>query len=68
MLERWGVDPDDTLYDRYRGLGMPVSVFIDPGGVITQVRNGLIRLSQMEEFVAEALGSAPSEEMGEISR
>ena len=25
-----GIDPDDTLYDTYRGLGMPVSYFIDP--------------------------------------
>ena len=49
-----GIDPDDTLYDEYRGLGMPVSVFIDPDGVVTQVHNGLILLEQMEEAVAEA--------------
>ncbi len=53
-----GLDPDDTLYDRYRGLGMPVSVFIDPDGVVTEVRNGLVRLAEMEEFLAEALGRA----------
>lgn len=53
-----GLDPDDTLYNKYRGLGMPVSVFIDANGVVTFVNNGLIRLSQMEEAVAEALASA----------
>ncbi len=50
-----GMDPDDTLYDAYRGLGMPVSVFIDPDGVVTRVHNGLILLEQMEEAVAETL-------------
>ena len=49
-----GIDPDDTLYDEYRGLGMPVSVFISPDGVITEVHNGLITLEQMEEAFAEA--------------
>jgi thiol-disulfide isomerase/thioredoxin len=49
-----GLDPDDTLYDEFRGLGMPVSVFIDPDGVITQVHNGLITLEQMEDAFAEA--------------
>ena len=49
-----GIDPDDTLYDKYRGIGMPVSVFIDPDGVVTQVHNGLILLEQMEEALAEA--------------
>ncbi len=49
-----GLDPDDTLYDEFRGLGMPVSVFINPDGVITQVHNGLITLEQMEDAFAEA--------------
>ena len=53
-----GLDPDDTLYREYRGLGMPVSVFIDADGVVTRVNNGLIRLDQMEEAVAEAMASA----------
>ena len=54
-----GMDPDDTLYEKYRGLGMPVSVFIDRNGVITRVRNGLLRLSQMEEALARAELSQP---------
>ncbi len=49
-----GVDPDDTLYDEYRGLGMPVSIFIDPDGVVTEVHNGLILLEQMEDALANA--------------
>ena len=54
-----GLDTDDTLDRTYRGLGMPVSVFIDADGVVTRVHNSILRLSQMEEAVAEALASAP---------
>ncbi len=54
-----GMDPDDTLYNEYRGLGMPVSVFIDAEGKVVKVFNGLIDLSIMEESVANALASAP---------
>lgn len=49
-----GMDPDDTLYREYRGLGMPVSVFVDPDGIVTRVVNGLIVLDDMEQLVAEA--------------
>lgn len=52
-----GLDPDDTLYREYQGLGMPVSFFVDPNGVVTRLYNGLIRLDAMEEAVAEALAS-----------
>jgi len=52
-----GMDPNDALYNKYRGLGMPVSVFIDAHGVVTKVYNGLLRLPQMEEAVAMALQS-----------
>lgn len=51
------IDPDDKLYQEYRALGMPASFFIDANGVVTRVFNGLIRLPQMEEAVAEALES-----------
>lgn len=54
-----GLDPDDKLYQEYRALGMPASFFIDANGVVTRVFNGLIRLPQMEEAVAEALQSSP---------
>lgn len=47
-----GLDPDDTLYDEYRGLGMPVSVFVDANGVIVRLVNGLISLAEMEEATA----------------
>lgn len=53
-----GMDPDDTLYGEYRGLGMPVSFFISPDGVITRVYNGLIRLDAMEQAVTEALAAS----------
>ena len=52
-----GMDPDDTLYRAYRGLGMPVSYFIDPNGVVTRVFNGLITLDVMEQAVNEALAA-----------
>ena len=54
-----GMDPDDTLYNEYRGLGMPVSVFVDANGKVVRVFNGLIDLSIMEESVAAAIASAP---------
>jgi thiol-disulfide isomerase/thioredoxin len=56
-----GMDPDDTLYDAYRALGMPASVFIDAEGVITRVVNGLIVLEQMETAFGEAVSAAALE-------
>lgn len=53
-----GIDPDDTLYDEYRGLGMPVSVFVDRNGVVTDVYQGIIPLETMEEAVAKASAGA----------
>ena len=56
-----GMDPDDTLYDEFVKVlppPMPVSVFIDPNGVVTGVFNGIIRLDDMEEALAEASGRA----------
>lgn len=54
------LDPDDTLYQAYRGLGMPLSVFIDRNGVVTRVYNGLMTLSDMEEaWVGAAEGWEP---------
>lgn len=49
-----GMDPDDSLYDAYRGLGMPVSTFVDAEGVVTQVVNGLMSLDEMQEAVDRA--------------
>ena len=55
-----GLDPDDTLYREYRGLGMPVSFFVDASGVITRFYNGIISLELMEEAFAEAQASTPA--------
>ena len=54
-----GLDPNDSLYERYVRLkpAMPVSVFINPQGEISAVYNGAIRLPQMEGAVNEALAS-----------
>ncbi len=54
------MDPDDTLYREYDGLGMPVSFFIDANGVVTRLYNGIISLATMEEAVAEAAAGVPS--------
>lgn len=55
-----GMDPDDTLFGEFRGLGMPVSVIIDPQGVVSRVYMGAIRLDTMEAAFAEALAAGPS--------
>ena len=52
-----GMDPDDTLYREYRGLGMPVSYFINRDVIVTLVFNGLITPDVMEQSVNEALAS-----------
>lgn len=49
-----GMDPDDTLYRKYSGLGMPVSVFIDKSGVVTRIANGQVSFEQMEDAFSEA--------------
>jgi thiol-disulfide isomerase/thioredoxin len=59
-----GMDPDDKLYNEYRGLGMPVSVFVDANGVVVKVFNGRISLETMEEAVAEAVASARASDDG----
>ena len=56
-----GMDPDDTLYQEYRALGMPVSVFIDANGLVSRVVNGLILLEQMETAYGEAVHAATPE-------
>ena len=53
-----GMDPDDTLFDLYRGIAMPSSFFVDPDGVISVVGHGLIILEQMRTAVNGALDGA----------
>ncbi|MBI1885902.1 MAG: TlpA family protein disulfide reductase [Chloroflexi bacterium] len=62
------MDPTDVLYDEFRGLGMPVSIFIDAKGRIVRVWNSLLRLAQMEEFYAETVASAPLSDRGTAER
>jgi thiol-disulfide isomerase/thioredoxin len=50
-----GLDPDDTLYSEYRGLGMPMSIFVSPSGVITDRADGIISIETMRESVDRAL-------------
>jgi thiol-disulfide isomerase/thioredoxin len=52
-----GLDPDDTLYERYRGLGMPTSIFVSPSGIITERSDGIIDLDRMRDAVEQAIES-----------
>jgi len=55
-----GVDPDDTLFDEYRGLEMPSSFVIDPNGVVVQVANagiGQLSREEMQEAIDAALAA-----------
>lgn len=55
-----GIDPAATLYGRYHTLPidtLPISVFIDARGVVTQQYNGQMSASQMHDAVEQALGS-----------
>jgi thiol-disulfide isomerase/thioredoxin len=55
-----GIDPAATLYGRYHTLPidtLPISVFIDARGVVTQQYNGQMSESQMHDAVEQALGS-----------
>ncbi len=52
-----GMDPDDTLYREYHGIGMPSSYFIDRDGVVTRVSAGFLTLDKMEQAVNEAIAS-----------
>ncbi|HET8944394.1 MAG TPA: TlpA disulfide reductase family protein [Dehalococcoidia bacterium] len=52
-----GMDPDDTLYREYHGIGMPTSYFIDRDGVVTRIVSGFMRIDDMEQALNEALAS-----------
>jgi thiol-disulfide isomerase/thioredoxin len=53
-----GLDPDDTLYEHYRGLGMPTSIFVSADGIITRRANGIMTLDEMREAVDGALAGS----------
>jgi len=53
-----GIDPQDTLYEEYRALGMPTTYIIDQGGVIRRTASGPILLPKMEEILSEILAGA----------
>lgn len=44
----FGYDPDQAVFDRYEGIGMPTSFFIDAQGVITEVVAGPLRESDLD--------------------
>ncbi len=59
LLDKLGV------VDRLYGLrGLPMSVFVDPVGVIVRIHYGALSQSQLEEYVGEILGFSPREDRG----
>jgi len=55
-----GLDPDETLYERYLTLpiqAMPISVIIDERGVVSELANGQLRYDDMKEAVDKALAA-----------
>jgi thiol-disulfide isomerase/thioredoxin len=55
-----GLDPDETLYERYLTLpiqAMPISVIIDERGVVTELANGQLRYDDMKAAVDAALAA-----------
>jgi cytochrome c-type biogenesis protein len=44
-----GLDPDDSLYDEYRGLAMPVRVFIAATANFVRLRTGLLSRAELED-------------------
>ncbi len=55
-----GIDPEATLYGRYHTLPfdtLPLSVFVDGRGIVTEQYNGQMRFNQMHDVVERALAS-----------
>ncbi|MCH7730032.1 redoxin domain-containing protein [Patescibacteria group bacterium] len=51
------VDPDDSLYRAAGGFGMPVAVFIDKDGVVTEIKSGPKTKEEIEEKVSRLISS-----------
>jgi len=51
------VDPDDSLYRAAGGFGMPVAVFIDKDGVVTEIKSGPKTKEEIEEKVGKLISS-----------
>lgn len=47
------VDPDDSFYRATGGVGMPVAVFIDREGTVTEIKSGPKTNEEIEEKVGE---------------
>jgi thiol-disulfide isomerase/thioredoxin len=48
VFTAYGYDPRQSIFDRYEGIGMPTSFFIDARGVITEVVAGPLRESDLD--------------------
>jgi hypothetical protein len=48
VFTAFGYDPEQAIFQRYEGIGMPTSFFIDAQGVITEVIAGPLRESDLD--------------------
>ena len=55
VFTAFGYDPEQAVFDRYEGIGMPTSFFIDAQGVITEVVAGPLRESDLDFALEKAI-------------
>lgn len=58
----WALDPSLTIADAYRVIGFPVSVFVDPEGVVQALYVGEMDEELMREYTQAAIDAAPAPE------
>ena len=51
----YGYDPDESVFNRYQGLGMPTSFFIDARGVVTEVFAGPLSDSDLDSALQDTI-------------
>ena len=57
----FGYDPDQSVFQRYEGFGMPTSFFIDAQGVITEVIAGPLRESDLDFALEKTIAGYSAE-------
>lgn len=55
---RLAFDDSGSFYRTLRGIGMPVTVFVTPDGMIASMRSGPLDEAQLEELIGQTLAEA----------
>jgi thiol-disulfide isomerase/thioredoxin len=50
-----GTDDDGAIYEMFKGLGMPTTVFIDSDGVVREVHSGQLSADALREKIDDVL-------------